>query len=64
MGAGMTVLERDLLAQDADRVGVTIGVLPAAPLSMPKQVLEQPLGLWGRVAALFGAGVRTRGIGH
>lgn len=50
--------------QDADHVGTTIGALPVAPLAMPRQVLEQPTRFWSRLAAVFGAGVRTRGLGN
>ncbi len=50
--------------QDADLVGTTIGALPVAPLAMPRQVLERPGRLRARLAALFGAGIRTRGLGN
>ena len=59
----MSFLKGDMQEQDADHVGTTIGALPAAPLPMPRQVLEQPSRLWARLAAALGAGVRTRGLG-
>lgn len=60
----MSFLKGEMQEQDADHVGTTIGALPAAPLPMPRQVLEQPVGLWSRLAAVFGAGIRTRGLGN
>jgi|GEM_PF-6142839 len=59
----MSFEKGDMLMQDADHVGTTIGALPAAPLAMPRQVLERPSTLWSRLIAVFGAGVRTRGLG-
>jgi len=59
----MSFEKGDMLMQDADHVGTTIGALPAAPLAMPRQVLERPHTLWSRLIAVFGAGVRTRGLG-
>lgn len=60
----MTFQGGDMQEQDADHVGTTIGALPVAPLAMPRQVLEQPTRFWSRLAAVFGAGVRTRGLGN
>lgn len=57
-------MDREIVMRDADLVGETIGVLPVAPLPMPVQVLEQPVGLWGRIVGLLSGGVRTRGVGH
>lgn len=59
----MSFEKGDMLMQDADHVGTTIGALPAAPLAMPRQVLEQPITLWSRIATALGAGVRSRGLG-
>lgn len=59
----MSFEKGDMLMQDADHVGTTMGALPAAPLAMPRQVLERPSTLWSRLIAVFGAGVRTRGLG-
>lgn len=61
----MNVLDGDVPTQEqrADRVGESIGALPAAPMVMPKQVLEQPVRLRARLGALLGAGIRARRLG-
>lgn len=51
-------------SQCAENVGVTIGLLPTAPLAMPKQVLERRLGLMARLAGLWRLAQRPRGLGH
>ncbi|GGH63580.1 hypothetical protein GVY41_19235 [Frigidibacter albus] len=60
----MSFEKGDMQMQDADHVGTLIGALPAAPLAMPRQVLERPSTLWSRLIAVFGAGVRTRRLGN
>ncbi|MDP3340806.1 hypothetical protein [Frigidibacter sp.] len=59
----MSFEKGDMLMQDADHVGTTIGALPTAPLAMPRQVLERSSTLWSRLMAVFGAGIRTRRLG-
>lgn len=60
----MNGFDENMTNVTADDVGVSFGALPVAPMVMPRQVLEQPLGIRARLAAVFGQGVRTRGIGH
>lgn len=48
-------MERNVMAEK-------LGALPEAPLAMPKQVLEQPHGIWAWFWPFYWG--RARGIGH
>ncbi|MEI4484568.1 hypothetical protein V8J36_00055 [Frigidibacter sp. MR17.14] len=58
----MTV-EGDIVKSEADLVGESLFALPAAPMVMPRQVLERQHTLVARLAGLFG-GARVGKAGN